>query len=767
VKSVKSICWTALPLLLACPGAAFAQEGRPQAETAAEPPPLLAPAPADQDSRPSDPAADPAALPIGGDENSPIRFSADRLEYDQNNEVVTVTGEVFMVREGYRLRADRVVWDRNSGEVRAAGSVRVTTPEGDQAYGDNVVLDDSLRDGVIENLLIVLENGGRLAANRATRVNNVTTLERAAYTACAVVDERGCPKDPTWQITALRVIHDPGRRRISYQGATLNLFGIPLIGLPGLSHPDRGTGGGSGLLVPDIRLSRSNGLELSVPYYLRLAPNQDATFTPHIFTDAFPMIEGEFRHLTGNGAYQVRGYLTYGSRARLDLPGNEDEGIRGYVEGNGRFQLDPAWSITGSARYVSDRTFLRRYDISLDTRLRSVVQAERITQNSYFNIAGWAFQGLRLTDIGGQQPIVLPAIDARVRLEDPILSGRVELQANSLNILRTEGQDTQRAFASARWDRRMLTPLGQELVLTAFARGDLYHSNENELTTNPAYRGEDGFHGRFIGALAADLRWPFIGTFLGGTQRLTPRVQLVASPNTENLDIPNEDARAVDLEDSNLFALNRFPGYDRWEDGVRLTYGADWALDLPGVVVRTNIGQSYRLNSRPNIFPEGTGLSERFSDIVGRTSVQVGQNISITHRFRIDKDDATLRRNEIDAVVGSRETYLSLGYLRLDRDILASVEDLRDREEIRLGGRLAFARYWSVFGSAVVDLTNRSEDPLSLSNGFDPIRHRVGIAYDDDCIEIGLTWRRDYETSGDVERGNTFLIRVALRNLGR
>ena len=52
---------------------------------------------------------------------------------------------------------------------------------------------------------------------------------------------------------------------------------MPILGLPGLSHPDGSQGGGSGLLVPEIRYSRRNGLELSVPYYLRLAPNRDAT----------------------------------------------------------------------------------------------------------------------------------------------------------------------------------------------------------------------------------------------------------------------------------------------------------------------------------------------------------------------------------------------------------------------------------------------------------------------------------------------------------
>ena len=106
------------------------------------------------------------------------------------------------------------------------------------------------------------------------------------------------------------------------------------------------------------------------------------------------------------------------------------------------------------------------------------------------------------------------------------------------------------------------------------ARGDVYHSNDAGAADIAFYRGEDGWQARAIGALAADLRWPLIGPLFGGTQRLTPRVQLVLTPPTRNLVIPNEDARAVDLEDSNLFALNRFPGYDRWEDGSRITYGA-------------------------------------------------------------------------------------------------------------------------------------------------------------------------------------------------
>ncbi|TFI60148.1 LPS-assembly protein LptD [Sphingomonas parva] len=753
MKKASLTCLTALPLLLCAPVAAQAQDDAPPA----------APAAADETTQSATGTA------AGATESRDVAFSADELAYDSDNETVTARGDVRMNSEGNNLRADRIVWTRKTDEIRAEGNVRLVTPEGDVAYGDSVLLSDSMRDAVAQNLLLVLEGGGRLAAERAERKNGFTTLYRAAYTPCAVTHPNGCPKNPTWQITAVKVVHDPFRNRIRYEGAAVNLFGARIIALPWLSHPDGSEGGGSGLLVPELRISQSNGVELSAPYYFKLAPDKDATLTPHIYTDVLPMLEGRYRQLTSRGAFQIGGYITHGSRIPLDdlSRTDRDEGIRAYIEGNGRFQLDPKWSVTASGRYVTDRTFLRRYDISRDTRLRSMVDAERITHDSYVSIAGWAFQGLRISDVAGSQPIVLPAIDARFRLDDPIWDGKIELQANSLAVLRTEGQDTQRAFASARWERRSITSLGQELVLTGYARGDLYHTSDTALTGNPLYRGEPGWHGRGIAAAAAELRWPLIGSFMGGTQRLTPRIQVVASPPTNNLEIPNEDARAVDLEDSNLFALNRFPGYDRWEDGARVTYGVDWGFDLPGVTARTTIGQSYRLSEKETILPPGTGLSDRFSDYVGRTTVKVGHKLSFVHRFRLDKDDLELRRNEIDAVVGGHQTYATIGYLRLNRDIDPAFEDLRDREEIRLGGRIKFARYWSLFGSTIIDLTDSEEDPASGADGYEPVRHRIGLSYDDDCIEIGVTWRRDYDTTGDFRRGNTFLFRVALKNLGR
>jgi LPS-assembly protein len=141
--------------------------------------------------------------------------------------------------------------------------------------------------------------------------------------------------------------------------------------------------------------------------------------------------------------------------------------------------------------------------------------------------------------------------------------------------------------------------------------------------------------------------------------------------------------------------------------------------------------------------------------------------LDLTHRFRIDKDNFAVRRNEIDLTIGTTQTYAQIGYLKLNRDVDATIEDLRDVEELRVAGRILFARYWSVFGAAVVDLTDQTEDPLSMADGWEPVRDRLGIQYEDDCLQIGLTWKRDYERVGTFRAGNTFGIHLALKGIGR
>ena len=114
--------------------------------------------------------AQPASTSAGHvQQDQIVEFSADEVIYDNNADVLTASGEVRMNREGNYLAADKLVWERKTGQVYAQGNVVLLTPQGDKIVGDTVQLTDTLRDGTVSNLLIVLENGARVAATRGTR----------------------------------------------------------------------------------------------------------------------------------------------------------------------------------------------------------------------------------------------------------------------------------------------------------------------------------------------------------------------------------------------------------------------------------------------------------------------------------------------------------------------------------------------------------------------------------------------------------------------
>jgi LPS-assembly protein len=702
-----------------------------------------------------------------------VEFAADTLTYDENAELVTASGNVRLERGKQVLTADTVTWNRTTDVVTAEGRVLVVDGDGNRVVADRVELADDLRDGAIENVLLILSDGSRLAAASGVRTDAVSTLDRAVYSPCAVVDEAGCPQEPVWQLKAVRVRHDPVRGRVYYRQARLEIFGVPLVALPRFSHPDSFDRNQSGFLSPEVRFTRELGGELSLPYFLSLGPEKDVTVTGSIFTDAAPLLGVAYRHLLRQGPVEGSIRMTYGEGQRQDpetgVIVTSPARLRGYVEGRGQLQHGHdaegwGWRSTGSLRLTNDDNFLGRYQISLDTRLRTTYALENFQDRSYLSIAGWGFQGLRPGDVGARTPVALPLVDYWWRPELDVVGGSLMVRANSLALARREGQSVARALASAQWDRRFLTPLGQRITMTALVRGDIYHTSDGALADDPFYAGEDGFKARLIPLGAVDIDWPLGGRFLDGSQTLTPRVQLVLSTASANVSIPNEDARAIELEDSNLFALSRFPGLDRWEGGARITYGADWQFRRRNLAIDAQVGQSYRLDQETDIFPEGVGLAGRVSDVVGRLSVRVGRFVEVTQRVRLDKDSLAIRRNETDVAIGSRRSFVSVGYLKFNRNI--DLEDLVDHEEVRAGARVAIGRYWSVFGSAVVDLTSTEEDPLTTNDGWQPIRHRLGINYNDECFDIGLTWKRNYIDNPNARRGNTILFTLALRNLG-
>lgn len=695
-----------------------------------------------------------------------IEFEADQLAYDDGRDVVTASGSVMVTRNGYRLNADRVIWNRASGTINAEGHVRLSDAKGNETLVDKVELTDDLRDGAIENLLLILEDGSRLAARNGRKLGTLTAIERAVYSPCKVCTSTG-EERPLWRLKAVKVVRDETRRRIRYHGAYFEFMGVPIAYTPYISHPEPGVNKDTGLLVPRLKQSRSIGFSVELPYFIDLSPSQDLLLAPVFYTEELPILGMEYRLFSGLGPITVGGSLTVADR---EIAANPTVGspsltlrdqVRGHLYLRGRFDHSPRWRSTFDSRWTTDDTYMRRYDISDDDRLRSLYRVERFGQRDYLQIDTRAFQGLRDGDSIGRAPLVLPGIDYRWTSAPGWRNSRFNLRANLLSIMRTDGRDLngdllsrdlQRASVSAGWELPHINRLGQIWTATGSIRGDFYNSHGID-TGNPLV-DRNGSFGRFLPQVALDMRWPFKSGILGGVQTLTPILLVVASGRVGNRLVPVEDSLSYDLDDLNLFDLNRFPGLDGWEKGVRVAYGGEWTWSIRRIRVSARFGQSYRFERAPGTFFAGTGLTGRTSDFVGRTSIAVGNRFELLHRYRIDKSSLAIRRNEIDATIRGRVFELGAGYTKLNRDIAALA--LEDREEARLRGRLQITRTWSLRGSTILDLTRKLE----------PIRHKIGAFYEDECFRFGLTYRRNFTSDRDFKRGTTVQFEFALKNLG-
>ena len=107
-----------------------------------------------------------ASLPA---ERDPITFEADQAEYDSEADRVVARGNVILRSERASVRADEVTWDRTTGTIVARGAVRFVDDTGNQIFTETIELTDEFEAGSMDELLLALRAGGRLAARSAER----------------------------------------------------------------------------------------------------------------------------------------------------------------------------------------------------------------------------------------------------------------------------------------------------------------------------------------------------------------------------------------------------------------------------------------------------------------------------------------------------------------------------------------------------------------------------------------------------------------------
>jgi LPS-assembly protein len=534
-----------------------------------------------------------------------------------------------------------------------------------------------------------------------------------------------------------------------------------------------------------------------------------------ITTKQGPLLQGEFRQRLINGAYSIRAagiYQLDKDYFRRDdgtyTPGFRD--WRGSLESTGLFALNNSWVWGWDAAVLSDRTFLQDYNPHL-SRYRTTdpfqnPTSEAVSQlylagkgnRSYFDARTIYYLGFSDSDAQGQIPVIHPVIDYNYIFDRPILGGEVGYRINFTSLTRQDANFdaiTQSALdnntctqtanpaikntancllrgvpgtysrfsAETTWRRSITDRFGQVFTPFASVRVDTAAMQiDNEPGVSNFIAPGDTNLIRGMPTIGLEYRYPFINIQSWGTQTVEPIAQVIARPNEQQIGRwPTEDAQSLLFDDSNLFRVDKFSGWDRVEGGGRANYGLQYTAQFnQGGFVNALFGQSYSLFGENSFAQGGTtntglnsGLDTRSSDYVARLSYQPNSIYKFTSRFRFNNDTLNPERFELEA----RATFDRWSGTLLYGDYAAQPAlGILERQQGILGvGQVKLDANWVLLGGARYDINAEKFDQT-----------RIGVGYVDDCLILGLNYITNYTYSGNVHANHTVMLQLNLRTLG-
>ncbi|HKY92328.1 MAG TPA: LPS assembly protein LptD [Nevskiaceae bacterium] len=516
-------------------------------------------------------------------------FSAESMDYDDANRIVTVDTESLFRNDSLIIKAEQVQFNLNE-ESGTFTDTSFTLPV-------------------------------RAARGTAHKValfsNGVAKLDDATYTTCA-------PGSDAWYLRAgeIKLNHEEGLG--TARDASLRFFDVPILYVPWFQFPidDRRR---TGLLYPTVGQLSGSGIDFRWPVYLNLAPNYDATFTPRYLSDRGLQPGLDFRYLLSKG----KGEAHY---EFLDDRKYDDQ--RSLIRfGNAQLFNDRLGFKSTYAR-VSDRTYFEDLGGALQSSsLTHLEQAARLTYNApaAYTVSALVqnFQPIT-TNLGtGDNPYQrLPQIRFDAITKNEWMNTRAGIGTEFVNFARDNSVE------GMRYDLQPYIRFSHEASAWYFTSQADMHYTEYDLRNVDPESGLRQDATRSIPVVSAEggLRFERM-TDHGRLQTLEPRGFALYVPHEDQDDQPLFDTGEPDFDFVQLFARNRFSGEDRLADAQHVagamtlrqldpyTGIADWTV---------SIGQLFRFEEPRVAIPGFPPPDKGATEFIGQVDYRIARHWTTT-----------------------------------------------------------------------------------------------------------------------------------------
>ncbi len=290
----------------------------------------------------------------------PIEMSAKSAKVNRETDTYTLEGNVTVNQGNTRLRADKIVYEGESGDLKASGGVIVRTGA-DVIEADEITIKLRTATGVMINgKLFLTRNNVYLEGKKLEKTGDSSyIIEDGSFTTCH-------GPTPDWRIRGKDL-------DVTLEGyGTLKhgffyIRDIPVFYIPWLVYPAKRQRQ-SGLLMPSVGNSSIRGFDFRLPLFISLSPSIDTTLIPRICTNRAAQAALEFRYFPYEDLQgTLYGEYTYDWKYE---PEQTAKNHRFYITGRHDQEFTGKVKLKANGSWVSDRDYFEFWGTRFDRRLR-------------------------------------------------------------------------------------------------------------------------------------------------------------------------------------------------------------------------------------------------------------------------------------------------------------------------------------------------------------------------------------------------------------
>jgi len=644
----------------------------------------------------------------------------------KKDQVANFSGGVTLIDKSQIIKADQLAFDRLVMKFNAQGNIHYQNQSID-------ILASELYASKIEQKSTMLNAAYQLYGNpghgsavelQISSKEGLSLLD-STFTTCA-------GEKPDWQIKASEIIISADGSEGEAFHAQVRLFDTPILYLPYFTFPVSKQRK-SGFLYPKVGSSSNSGIEIEAPYYWNIAPNMDATITPHYMSKRGTQLKTEFRYLSGlqNGSVNIE-YLHKDNEiksnndarylARFQHVGTFSDNFRAYIDyttiSDDNYLVD-----IGSKQYNSNDAYL--YQIGELSYFGEKWQTTMKVQD--FEVLGnhqTSYKTLPHIEVSAQEPFNL--------LSEQNLSGQLEFYSE-LTSFQAETKDqvsANRYHIEAGINFPISTPawfLNSEFKLmhTYYQQDNIQAGSELSDTVNRTLPKV-----RFHGGINFDRNMSLFDS--GFTQTIEPQIQYLYIPEKDQSNIGLYDTTNLQDDFNGLFRDRSYSGLDRVASANQYTWGVtSRILDQSNLeVFRISVGRIQYLSTKSNV-------DELFGNNGNNTESQqssVAANLfyRLNHKWQISSD---IQYNTIESFTNKSQA--SINY-QIDKYNSVQLNHRYTRnvsgsslEQMSLLANFAINKDWAFVGRLTQDLKeNRS------------LESYAGFQYESCCWAVRIAYHR-------------------------